>query len=105
MKFRLVEENELEKRAKYHKKRQKGLSPFYSPDGGNVPLAIDRFNNSVADGADGLMEDYDEYYERVTDSESDWAMKHGVKRVPNLYTKEYVMLSVKNATNQKYPKT
>lgn len=89
MKFRLVEDNELEKRAKYHKKRQKGLSPFYSPDGGNVPLAIDRFNNSVADGANGLMEDYEEYYERVTDSESDWAMKHDVKRVPNLYTKEY----------------
>lgn len=56
MKFRLVEENELEKRAKYHKKRQKGLSPFYSPDGGNVPLSIDRFNNSVAEGANGLME-------------------------------------------------
>lgn len=57
MKFRIVEENELEKRARYHRKRQKGMSPFYSPDGGNVPLAIDRFNNSVADGANGLMED------------------------------------------------
>ena len=57
MKFRIVEENELEKRAKYHRKRQKGMSPFYSPDGGNVPLAIDRFNNSVADGANGLCED------------------------------------------------
>lgn len=56
MKFRIVEENELEKRAKYHRKRQKGMSPFYSPDGGNVPLAIDRFNNSVADGANGLCE-------------------------------------------------
>lgn len=60
MKFRLVEENELEKRAKYHRKRQKGLSPFYSPDGGNVPLAINKFNNSVADGANGLCEDLDE---------------------------------------------
>lgn len=56
MKFRLVEENELEKRAKYHRKRQKGMSPFYSPDGGNVPLAMDKFNNSTADGANGLME-------------------------------------------------
>ena len=57
----LKEENELQKRAKYHKKRQKGMSPFYSPDGGNVPLAIDRFNNSVADGANGLCESIDGY--------------------------------------------
>ena len=61
MKFRLVEENELDKRAKKHRKKQKGMSPFYSPDGGNVPLAIDRFNSSVADGANGLMEGLDGY--------------------------------------------
>lgn len=57
MKFRLVEENELEKRAKYHRKRQKGMSPFYSPNGGNVPLNISRFNASTAEGANGLCED------------------------------------------------
>ena len=54
--FRLLETNELEKRARKHRKKQKGLSPFYSPDGGNVPQAIDRFNNSTAENANGLME-------------------------------------------------
>ena len=60
MKFRLVEENELDKRAKKHRKKQKGMSPFYSPDGGNVPLNISRFNNSTAEGANGLCENLDE---------------------------------------------
>ena len=59
--------NELQKRAKYHRKRQKGMSPFYSPDGGNCILpdygnstSISTFNNSTAGSAptSGMAEDY-----------------------------------------------
>lgn len=49
MKFRLVEENELEKTVKKHKKHQKGLSPFcyLNPNAGNVEKNIEMFNNST----------------------------------------------------------
>ena len=49
MKFILIEENELEKRAKYHRKRQKGLSPFcyLNPNAGNVEKGIEVFNSSA----------------------------------------------------------
>ena len=59
--------NELQKRAKYHRKRQKGMSPFYSPDGGNCILpdygnstSISTFNNSTSGSAptSGMAEDY-----------------------------------------------
>ena len=59
--------NELQKRAKYHHKRQKGMSPFYSPDGGNCILpdygnstSISTFNNSTSGSAptSGMAEDY-----------------------------------------------
>ena len=56
MKIKLIEDNELRKRARFHKKHQKGMSPFCSLDGGNVPETIDRFNHSVADDANGLSE-------------------------------------------------
>ena len=42
IRFRLVEDNELEKRAMKHKKKQKGLSPFgYFPD---YDKGVDAFN-------------------------------------------------------------
>ena len=59
--------NELQKRAKYHRKRQKGMSPFYSPDGGNCILpdygnstSISTFNNSTSGSTptSGMAEDY-----------------------------------------------
>lgn len=59
--------NELQKRAKYHRKRQKGMSPFYSPDGDNCILpdygnstSISTFNNSTSGSAptSGMAEDY-----------------------------------------------
>ena len=59
--------NELQKRAKYHRKRQKGMSPFYSPDGGSCILpdygnstSISTFNNSTSGSAptSGMAEDY-----------------------------------------------
>lgn len=59
--------NELQKRVKYHRKRQKGMSPFYSPDGGNCILpdygnstSISTFNNSTSGSAptSGMAEDY-----------------------------------------------
>jgi len=84
MKFRLVEDNELEKRAKYHRKRQRGLSPFYSLDGGNIPLAIDKFNNSVADGANGLMEDYE-----FLDSDPEKIDYKSFKDMVDTFIKEY----------------
>lgn len=58
MKFRLIEENELEKRAKYHRKRQKGLSPFcyLNPNAGNVEKGIEVFNSSANTEAASLGE-------------------------------------------------
>lgn len=59
--------NELQKRAKHHRKKQKGMSPFYSPDGGNCILpdygnsnSISTFNNSTSGSAptSGMAEDY-----------------------------------------------
>lgn len=59
--------NELQKRAKYHRKKQKGMSPFYSPDGGSCILpdygnsnSISTFNNSTSGSAptSGMAEDY-----------------------------------------------
>lgn len=49
MKFKLVEENELKKRNKWAKKRQKGMSPFTRMDAGNVEKGIEVFNNSTGD--------------------------------------------------------
>lgn len=49
MKFKLVEENELKKRNKWAKKRQKGMSPFTRMNAGNVEKGIEIFNNSIGD--------------------------------------------------------
>lgn len=63
MKIKKLEENYLDDLHKYNKKRQKGMSPFcyLNPNAGNVPKAIDTFNNSVDNNASiGMSEDYEE---------------------------------------------
>lgn len=63
MKIRKLEENYLDDLHNYNKKRQKGMSPFcyLNPNAGNVPKAIDTFNNSVDNNAPiGMSEDYEE---------------------------------------------
>ncbi len=44
----IKEENELEKRAKFHRKKQKGMSPFsyLNPNAGNVEKGCEFFNNA-----------------------------------------------------------
>lgn len=37
---------DLKDRQKYHKKKQKGMSPFMNRDAGNVEKGIEAFNNA-----------------------------------------------------------
>jgi len=48
--------NELEKRARYHKKHNKGQGYFVKYDAGNVEHNIDVFNNSVSTSTNGTGE-------------------------------------------------
>lgn len=52
----LNEESELAKRAKHHRKRQKGLSPFGLSMLSNPVGGMEIFNNSTADTSTGVLE-------------------------------------------------
>ncbi|MBO7730926.1 MAG: DUF3293 domain-containing protein [Methanobrevibacter sp.] len=72
--------NELEKRAKEHKKKQKGLSPFTKPNAGNVEHNINTFNHMMgsdtASGEGGMAmgeSRTSRVYQHLT-SDKDWAI-------------------------------
>ena len=51
MKFRLVEDNELQKRAKYHAKKRKGRGYFVKLNAGNPEYNAEFFNHAMGSDA------------------------------------------------------
>lgn len=66
MKFRLVEDNELQKRAKYHAKKRKGRGYFVKLNAGNPEYNAEFFNHAMGSdagapvsGGEAMGEDYE----------------------------------------------
>lgn len=103
--------NELQKRANYHRKRQKGMSPFYSPDGGSCILpdygnstAISTFNNGTSGSApiSGMSEDY--LQKPFTDDGSQLSRQELLNRIKCWYPhfNEYLRNGIKKSKEQLY---
>lgn len=103
--------NELQKRANYHRKRQKGMSPFYSPDGGNCILpdygnntSISTFNNSTSGSAptSGMAEDY--LQKPFNDDGSQLSRQELLNRIKCWYPhfNEYIRNGTKKSKEQLY---